>query len=326
MAGRPQLPLVVFLGSLLVFVGALVFALLVLPASRARPTAPAGAAAPAPTASATAAATPTAVAPAPTATPTARSTATATATAAPTAAPTATPRPASPTLPPPPPTSPPTPPAPTVVAAAPPPTAPPPPTPTPVPPAPAPTATPAPPPAPPTSTPAPPPPPTPTAVPPPPPVAGPPPADVGVPVRLVIPKIGVDAPIEPVGVDANGDMGTPKDPWHTAWYAPGARPGQPGNAAIDGHVDYHGIGPVVFWDLGTLTAGDVVLVVTDRRQTLRFVVREVATYTPDDAPLARIFGPAATPNLNLITCTGDFDPATRSYDRRQVVYTTYTGQ
>jgi sortase (surface protein transpeptidase) len=142
----------------------------------------------------------------------------------------------------------------------------------------------------------------------------------------VIPKIGVDAPVEQVGVDRDGNMGTPTDPWNTAWYAPGVRPGQPGNAAIDGHVDYHNIGPVVFWNLRQLAAGDVVLVVTDRQQTLRFVVREVATYTPDDAPLARIFGPAATPNLNLITCAGDFDPTTRTYDRRQVVYTTYAGQ
>ncbi|HET8628639.1 MAG TPA: class F sortase [Thermomicrobiales bacterium] len=321
MAGRRQLPLAVFLGSLLVFVGALVFALLVLPMGRARPTAPAVAAAPSPTATATTPATPTAIPPSPTATATSPPTATATAspTASSTAAP-ATPRPASPTAPPPLPTVPPTVPPTAVAAAAPP-------TPTPPPPPPAPTATPVPPPpAPPAPTPAPPPPPTPTAVPAPPPVAGPPPANVGIPVRLVIPKIGVDAPIEQVGVDQDGNMGTPKDPWDTAWYAPGARPGQPGNAAIAGHVDYHNVGAVVFWNLRELRPGDVVLVVTDRQQTLRFVVREVATYTPDDAPLARIFGPAATPNLNLITCTGDFDPATRTYDRRQVVYTTYAGQ
>jgi sortase (surface protein transpeptidase) len=121
-------------------------------------------------------------------------------------------------------------------------------------------------------------------------------------------------------------MGTPRNPWNTAWYAPGPRPGQLGNAAIDGHVDYHDVGEVVFWNLRRLAPGDEVLIVTDNGLTLRFVVRGSAMYTPSSAPVASIFGPAATPNLNLITCGGVFDPATRSYDQRLVVFTTYAGR
>ena len=52
--------------------------------------------------------------------------------------------------------------------------------------------------------------------------------------------------------------------WDTAWFAPGVRPGQPGNAVIAGHVDYAGIGPVVFWNLRTLTPGAEVWVPADR--------------------------------------------------------------
>ena len=149
---------------------------------------------------------------------------------------------------------------------------------------------------------------------------------MGLPVRLIIPSLGVDAAIEQVGIGADGNMETPSNPWNTAWYAPGTRPGQPGNAAIAGHVDYRGIGAVVFWELNLLAPGDEVLVVTDGGLTLRFLVRGQASYTPATAPLNDIFGPAATPNLNLITCAGTFNPATRSYDQRLIVFTTYAGQ
>jgi sortase (surface protein transpeptidase) len=146
------------------------------------------------------------------------------------------------------------------------------------------------------------------------------------PVRLRIPSLGIDAAVEQVGVDAEGNMATPEDPWNTGWYAPGVRPGQPGNAAIAGHVDYHNIGEVVFWDLNKLQAGDEVLVDTDNGKTLRFVVQDTTYFFPETAPLQRIFGAANTANLNLITCGGTFNPATRHYDQRLVVFTTFAGQ
>ena len=152
------------------------------------------------------------------------------------------------------------------------------------------------------------------------------PGNVGLPIRVLIPSIGVDAAVEQVGVTADGAMDTPADPWNTGWYAPGVKPGQTGNAAIAGHVDYHGIGPVVFWDLNKLAVGAEVLVVTDNGQTLRFVVRGSEYYTDANAPLLDIFGPANTIDLNLITCGGTFDPATRHYDQRLVVFTSYAGQ
>lgn len=121
-------------------------------------------------------------------------------------------------------------------------------------------------------------------------------------------------------------MATPADPWNTAWYAPGSRPGQRGNAAIAGHVDYHGIGAVVFWDLNKLQAGAEVLVVTDTGQQLRFTVQRGQYFRPDNAPLQEIFGAATTSNLNLITCGGTFNPTTREYDQRYVLFTTLAGQ
>jgi len=47
----------------------------------------------------------------------------------------------------------------------------------------------------------------------------------GLPVRLKIPKINVDAPIISVGITSQGEMGVPKGPSDTAWFDLGPRPG-----------------------------------------------------------------------------------------------------
>ena len=158
--------------------------------------------------------------------------------------------------------------------------------------------------------------PTPTAAP-----VPPPRAVAAVPVRVRIPKIGVNALISPVGVDATGAMDTPNDAWTVGWYSPGARPANPGNAVLAGHVDYVRVGPAVFYSLRALVPGDRVFVNDAAGQEHEFVVTEIARYTPATAPLERIFGWKETPGLNLITCDGTFDARTHEYDQRVVVYT-----
>ncbi len=148
---------------------------------------------------------------------------------------------------------------------------------------------------------------------------------VGQPVTLAIPAIGVNAPVEQVGVNVQGNMDVPRNPNNTAWYAPGARPGQQGNAVIAGHVDYHGIGPVVFWKVNTLTVGTEVFVTDDQGRRRRFTVTAVEIYPAENAPLQQIFGGTSDTNLNLISCIGDFDPGSASYDKRIVVYTKWDG-
>ncbi|MCC6628185.1 MAG: class F sortase [Chloroflexi bacterium] len=140
------------------------------------------------------------------------------------------------------------------------------------------------------------------------------------PQRLLIPSLRVNAPVRAVAVDAQGNMESPATAWETAWYAPGPRPGQIGNAAIAGHVDFAGVGPAVFWSLRALDPGDAVWVIDDTGARRRFLIEIVADYRPAEAPLERVFGDHAEANLNLLTCAGDFDPLSRSYDRRVVAY------
>src|SRR3972149_11086899 len=67
--------------------------------------------------------------------------------------------------------------------------------------------------------------------------------------RLVIPRIGVDAPVVTMGVDGNGVMQSPKGPEEVGWYDFTAQPGFGGNAVFGGHGDFHDYGPAGFWGL-----------------------------------------------------------------------------
>lgn len=155
------------------------------------------------------------------------------------------------------------------------------------------------------------------------------------PARLVIPEMGLDAPVLSLGPDAQGAMQAPRvgsssNPvWSEVyWWNVGAAPGQIGNAVIAGHVNRPDGSPSTFTDLNRLHPGDEFAVVTVDGTTLRFRV------TAKDAPLVyvdgannptveRIFGPTSAPHLNLMTCWGEWDG--REYNRRLVVYSTLLG-
>ncbi|HEY8600311.1 MAG TPA: class F sortase [Thermomicrobiales bacterium] len=147
----------------------------------------------------------------------------------------------------------------------------------------------------------------------------------GQPIRVKIPVIRVDAAVEYVGLTPEGAMDVPKDYSKTAWYEPGPRPGEPGNAAIAGHVDSK-TGKAVFWDLHLLKAGDEIFVLGDDGVERRFVVSGVQSYGRTDAPLQQIFGPTSERHLNIITCdsSSNFDRTKGEYAANIVVYTTYT--
>ena len=144
-----------------------------------------------------------------------------------------------------------------------------------------------------------------------------------VPVRLVIPAIGVNAAIERVDIAANGDLSTPMThPWDDAgWYGLGTRPGEQGSSVIDGHLDRPGGYPAVFWNLRYLHSGDRVNVVESQGKTLHFRVLQVAYYSPQTAPLQNIYGNTTGKYLNLITCAGDWIPSQRQTTLRLVIYT-----
>jgi LPXTG-site transpeptidase (sortase) family protein len=147
----------------------------------------------------------------------------------------------------------------------------------------------------------------------------PPPTSPGPGSRLAIPSIDVNARLVVVSVDGSGEMGAPTDAWDVGWYDFSAPAGQPGNTVMSGHVDYHDIGPAVFWRLRELGPGDRAEVHRLDGSVVVYQVTQVESYEADSAPVWTIVGPTLDDALTLITCDGTFDPAASEYDRRLVV-------
>jgi sortase (surface protein transpeptidase) len=141
------------------------------------------------------------------------------------------------------------------------------------------------------------------------------------PVRLTIPVLGVHTRVEHVTVDKDNNMDIPKDPANVAWFKLGTVPGNPGNAAINGHLDWYGVKQAVFYYLDRLKPGDRVYVRDQTGRDRAFVVTKQLVCIYNQCPLMEVFGPASSPRLNLITCAGTFNRATQNYDRRTVVFT-----
>ena len=150
------------------------------------------------------------------------------------------------------------------------------------------------------------------------------PAGPANPQHLLVPVVGINAPVEAVGIAPSGDLATPTvSPWtDTGWYTGGPRPGEKGSAVIDGHLDRPGGLPAVFWRLREMHKGNEVDIVDSNGQTLRFRVTDVEYYAPQDAPIQLIFGNSSGKYLNLITCAGDWIPSQHQTTLRLVVYTT----
>jgi len=140
------------------------------------------------------------------------------------------------------------------------------------------------------------------------------------PSNLSIPSIGVNADINPYGLDEEGAMAVPDNGNEVAWFEPGFEPGQVGNAVLAGHVDSEKA-PAVFWDLKELQPGDEVIIQDDEGKELIFIVTKTEIYDRNESPIQQIFGASDKRKLNLITCSGFFDREIHNYVDRMVVYT-----
>jgi len=140
----------------------------------------------------------------------------------------------------------------------------------------------------------------------------------GFPIRLVIPIINVDAPIQQLGVITNGEMDAPSNAADAGWFKLGSRPGEKGSAVIAGH--FNGINDEVgvFFNLYLLKKGDKIYIKDDKGRTIAFVVRESRIYDPGYAD--SVFSRNDGTYLNLITCDGVWDGVKKSYSKRLVVF------
>ena len=137
-------------------------------------------------------------------------------------------------------------------------------------------------------------------------------------IRVSIPAIGVDSPLELLALDSVGTLTPPVDFMAAGWYREGTVPGDIGPAVIAGHVDSVSA-PAVFARLGELTAGDQIVVTLSTGATKIFEMNSMLTTPKNAFPTEQVYGPTPTAQLRLITCDGDFDSATGHYVDNLVV-------
>ncbi len=144
-------------------------------------------------------------------------------------------------------------------------------------------------------------------------------ANVGLPVRLTIPSLAVDAKIELMGVTSTGEMDVPTNVLDAGWYKFGPHPGDVGSAVIGGHLDGIHAEPGVFINLDRLRIGDKFSILDDTGKTSNFIVSKTKTYAQNSQP-DEVFHSNVGAHVNLITCTGAWDKANHRFASRLVVF------
>lgn len=141
----------------------------------------------------------------------------------------------------------------------------------------------------------------------------------GLPIRIEIPALDINAAVELIGLTTENEMAAPAA-WDTVgWYQYGYRPGELGNAVFAGHLDTDTGAPGIFWQLDELKPGDSILIETNQGKLL-FQIETLVSYPYDQAPVEEIFGATDIPSLSLITCSGTWNRDIKIYDHRLVVY------
>ncbi|MER7758813.1 class F sortase [Streptomyces sp. NPDC097619] len=149
-----------------------------------------------------------------------------------------------------------------------------------------------------------------------------------VPDRIDIPSLHVDAALDAVGLDAQGQMQEPSfdKPMDAAWYKQGPTPGEKGAAAIVGHMDTPTTKEAVFYDLKNLKKDAQIEVRRADGSTAVFAVDHVDTFKKDAFPTEKVYGNTnGKAELRLITCGGNLTKD-RHWDSNVVVFAHLTGK
>ena len=152
---------------------------------------------------------------------------------------------------------------------------------------------------------------------------------------LIVPSLGVDAPVTPAG--ATGAPGTasltiPADIHTIGWWdgtvSDGSRtvhtdapaPGQPGVAVLAGHIDSATAGPGALYDLKDVAVGAVVEIVDSDHHVSKWEVSAPPLVTAKTALPPSLWVTTGPPRLALVTCGGPFDSATGHYLDNVIVW------
>jgi hypothetical protein len=151
-----------------------------------------------------------------------------------------------------------------------------------------------------------------------------PPAPGARPARVVIPRIGVDNPLVPVGLHPDKSLVVPDQAHVAGWYTGRPQPGATGPAIIAGHNQWGGrLG--VFYRLHTLSPGDTVEVHNDDGSVVRFEIERLEQHPKSAFPTERVYGRTDRAEVRVITCGGHFDRSRGSHVDNVIAFGVRTG-
>jgi hypothetical protein len=141
----------------------------------------------------------------------------------------------------------------------------------------------------------------------------------GVPVGLELPRLGVDAPVDPVGLIGR-ELQVPDDGNRVGWWTGSVVAGSPsGSTVLDGHIDTPQ-GPGALSAMTDIEPQDLVVVTVAGGASVSYRVTVRRSYPKADGLPPEVFGDAdGPPRLVLITCGGRYDFGRAEYDDNVVV-------
>ncbi len=141
------------------------------------------------------------------------------------------------------------------------------------------------------------------------------------PRQIIMPTLGIDGFVQQVGINRARQIVVPTNIHVAGWYNASELPGSSGLSIIDGHVSGR-YADGIFKYLDRLRPGDTIRIEYGDLQTKKFEVVD-STPIPEELSVVYLFTkrPDIVSQLNLITCTGSFDSAKRSYTKRLIVVT-----
>jgi hypothetical protein len=145
-------------------------------------------------------------------------------------------------------------------------------------------------------------------------------AGAATPVRVIIPSLGIAAPISPSAIDVTrGVLGIPTDIHRVGWWRDGSTPvNRRGAILLAGHRDSARAGAGAFFKLAAARPGELIQLATARGAGFTYRVASVRVYPKAGLP-ATIYATDGPPRLVLVTCGGPFNATTGHYRDNVVV-------
>jgi sortase (surface protein transpeptidase) len=158
------------------------------------------------------------------------------------------------------------------------------------------------------------------------PIPTPPPSDAPIG-RMIIDKLGIDAPVITLGLDENHVPLVPDGPYDVVWYDFSSKPGWGSNAVFSGHVDWTINGQYVigvFYSLSSLELEDEIKVILEDGTEYVYKVTINRAIPYDDPQALEVMRPTEEDSITLITCGGTWvpeagNPIGGNYTHRQIV-------